>query len=532
MRGARAGALIVLAAAVVAAGALLPRLGAVPVWSKDEARPGLVARDAVERGYWLVPHLGDRLYPDKPPLFPWVVALAARGHVTEWALRLPSVLAAAVTVGAATAVGMRVAGGAGGLVAGAFLLSTFTFYQWGRTGRGEALLVCWMTLGLWSLHRWLDEGRRRDAVLLGLWTGLGLLTKGPIALLPLGAAVASAAAVGATSRRIRDTGVALVVAAIVVAAWLVATLRDMPFAEYAGALNAAFNEEIVQRPARAPLYALGVVSAGLMPWTLAMPGALVVVARAWRRAWRPLLPAVVTCLLLVFVFTVVVPAREVYFLPLYPVLAVILAWAWSECPPRGRPWVLGPVLAGAAVLAVAGAVLVVRPVTVVLQGWPMVIDRGVAAALAIEAAAVVALVPLVGLVRRPLAAALVVAAGALAVVATVELGIQGPAESRAYPTRAAAARFAAHVPAGADVVIVDRRLETALGFYWPRPPLLAPSLPMVIGLTALPRTYALLTLDELLSVVVHYDADAEPVYAEDVDRILYVLAVVTPPHPR
>src|SRR5581483_11699099 len=157
------------------------------------------------------------------------------------------------------------------------------------------------------------------------------------------------------------------------------------------------------------------------------------------------------------------------------------------------------------------------------------VGGGVGIALALQGAAVIGLAWRAGPARRPRAAALVAAAGALAVIATVEIGVQGPAEARAYPTRAATARFAARVPPGAELVVVDHRLSTAFAYYWPRPPRLAASLTGVLRLAAAPRTYALLTLDDLLSLAVHYGADAEPVYAEDVDRMLYVLAVVTPP---
>ncbi|MGH7335845.1 MAG: ArnT family glycosyltransferase, partial [Candidatus Rokuibacteriota bacterium] len=83
--------LIPLAVFVVVGLLLLPDLGGQNVWSKDEARDGLVARDMVERGSWLIPHIGGRVYPFKPPLFHWLVALTSPGGVTEWSLRLPSV---------------------------------------------------------------------------------------------------------------------------------------------------------------------------------------------------------------------------------------------------------------------------------------------------------------------------------------------------------------------------------------------------------------------------------------------------------
>jgi 4-amino-4-deoxy-L-arabinose transferase-like glycosyltransferase len=66
---------VALAVFALTALALLPDLGGQYVWSKDEARPALIARDMVERGHWLIPHIGDRIDATKPPLLSWLVAL-------------------------------------------------------------------------------------------------------------------------------------------------------------------------------------------------------------------------------------------------------------------------------------------------------------------------------------------------------------------------------------------------------------------------------------------------------------------------
>jgi 4-amino-4-deoxy-L-arabinose transferase-like glycosyltransferase len=127
---------------VITALALLPDLGGQYVWSKDEARDGLVARDMVERGHRLIPHIAGRVYPYKPPLFHWLVALLSPQGVTEWSLRLPSVLAGAATVAVTYAMGARLATPAAGLVAAATLASSFAFVEWARTGRLEMRSSC------------------------------------------------------------------------------------------------------------------------------------------------------------------------------------------------------------------------------------------------------------------------------------------------------------------------------------------------------------------------------------------------------
>src|SRR5262245_48915125 len=145
-----------LAVFVVVMLLLLPDLGGQNVWSKDEARDGLVARDMLERGTWLVPHIGGRVYPYKPPLFHWLVAVVSVRGLTEWSLRLPSVLAAAATAAVTFAIGARLVAPGTGLAAVAVLVSSPAFVEWARMGRLEMLLVFWITLGSWSAMRWLE----------------------------------------------------------------------------------------------------------------------------------------------------------------------------------------------------------------------------------------------------------------------------------------------------------------------------------------------------------------------------------------
>ena len=62
--------LLLLATVLFGAG-----LGLRDPWPADEPRFALVARQMVESGKWLFPVRGGELYPDKPPVFMWAIAL-------------------------------------------------------------------------------------------------------------------------------------------------------------------------------------------------------------------------------------------------------------------------------------------------------------------------------------------------------------------------------------------------------------------------------------------------------------------------
>src|SRR5688572_10035206 len=65
--------LVVLALLLFGAG-----LGLRDPWPADEPRFALIARDMALTGEWLIPRVGGELYPDKPPLFMWIVAALFR----------------------------------------------------------------------------------------------------------------------------------------------------------------------------------------------------------------------------------------------------------------------------------------------------------------------------------------------------------------------------------------------------------------------------------------------------------------------
>lgn len=88
------GWLLLIALVVLGAG-----LGLRDPWPADEPRFALIAKEMVESGQWLFPMRGGELYPDKPPLFMWGIAI---GYVLTGSIKvaflLPSLLAGLLTI--------------------------------------------------------------------------------------------------------------------------------------------------------------------------------------------------------------------------------------------------------------------------------------------------------------------------------------------------------------------------------------------------------------------------------------------------
>ncbi len=155
-------------------------------WPADEPRFALIARDMVASGEWLFPRVGGDHYPDKPPLFFWLIAVfyAVTGSLRVSFL-LPSLFASLGTVLLIYDLGRRLWNREAGLWAALLLLFTVQFTLQARLAQIDATLCFWTTLSLYGLlrHLLLRHGWGWYA-LGGFAAGLGVITKG-VGFLPL-----------------------------------------------------------------------------------------------------------------------------------------------------------------------------------------------------------------------------------------------------------------------------------------------------------------------------------------------------------
>lgn len=146
----------------------------------DEPRFALIARDMALGGDWLFPHVGGVLYPDKPPLFFWLVATAYSVIPSiEVALFLPALVSGVLVTALVADLGRRLWDANTGLWCGAVLLALVQFPLQMKSGQIDALLCLWTTLGLYGFCRHLLLGPDwRWYGVGGLAAGLGIITKG------------------------------------------------------------------------------------------------------------------------------------------------------------------------------------------------------------------------------------------------------------------------------------------------------------------------------------------------------------------
>ncbi|MEW5773496.1 MAG: glycosyltransferase family 39 protein [Thermodesulfobacteriota bacterium] len=427
---------------LVLAAQTLPYLDTRALWFSDEVRYGNAFQNLWDRGHWLVLYLNGAPYPDKPPVYFWLLAglRAALGETSPALFLLGAAVSALLTLAATCILVRRVAGGDRdhALAAGLVLLTCFSFIGVGHYSRMDLLFAALITLAHVCLHRAWTRPRAPGWQMAG-WglAALATLTKGPFGLaFPLLAGLAFLAWRGDLRRFFRkDTALGLGFLALVLLAWVAAAWFGGEH-EY---IENIFHKQIYKRAVDAPhhgqgaWYYLGALPLAGLPWTfllLGLPWRNTVRPGFWRGLWAGrkaglggaayLWCAAATGLALLSAVSI---KLAIYLLPLYPPLAALAARAWLDLAAAPRTLVLrawgGLFLLLALGLALANPLLHNLP----KQPWPVDLPwpwlAGAAGAAALLGALLLRLAPRLS-ARGGL---LLLALGATAWLAPLALGL-------------------------------------------------------------------------------------------------------------
>lgn len=314
-------------------------------WPADEPRFALIAKDMVETGQWLFPMRGNELYPDKPPLFMWSIAIfyAITGSLYI-AFLLPSAIAGTVTVLAVFDICRRLWGSREAWWAAGILLASVQFVLQAKSAQIDASVCMWVTLGCYGLLRaTLCQAGHITWWLAGcVAMGLGIMTKGVgflplLMLLPYALVLWRQTSLQTLPKRYHwgwwATGVLTMLVTLLL--WLLPMLLAVD-----GRLDPAYNayrdnilmKQTVTRYANSwhhikPFwyFVVNVVPWAWLPLVVLLPWQW----PHWRSAWkkndaRIVMPLGFVLLVLVF-FSMSPGKRGVYILPALPMLALAMA---------------------------------------------------------------------------------------------------------------------------------------------------------------------------------------------------------------
>jgi 4-amino-4-deoxy-L-arabinose transferase-like glycosyltransferase len=268
---------------------LFAGLGAIGLVGPDEPRYVSIARAMARTGDWLTPRLWGHAWFEKPILYYW--SAAASFHlfgVSERAARLPNALAAlagALLLGWAA---QRLYGARAALLALVLFPTSIGLFAFAHAATMDMPLAmsvaAAMVAALFVLWPAKVAGRRRIwLALVGAFIGLGVLAKGPVAIILAGGSVLLWAAV---TRRWRDAirflrWESLAAFGVVALPWYVACSLANP--DFARAFLWHQNVQRFLTPVFEHVqpwwFFVPVLALGLLPWT---PLLLATVHDGWR----------------------------------------------------------------------------------------------------------------------------------------------------------------------------------------------------------------------------------------------------------
>jgi len=334
-----------------------------------DAAHGQLARNMIQSGDWIIPHLDGVAYVEKPPLPYWMIAVSYRIFgVHDWAARAPFALAAMLLCLMASLYARWAFNRQAGMYAGMVLATCAGLFLFTRVLIPDVMVTLCVCVAFWSFQRALNEDAdephpRRWAALLAVTMGVGVMLKGLIALIfPAGGALVYLALTRQlyrreTWRRLHVMSGALIVLAIAAPWHIAAMLRMPPYFEFTlhsapGQYHGFFwfyfmNEHVLRflgmryphdynTVPRLAFWLLNLL--WLFPWSLYLPAIFKLGYEPVDRASRTRLLALcwIGFLLLFFTFST---TQEYYSMPIYPALALLLSGPLAAAGAEQSGWI-------------------------------------------------------------------------------------------------------------------------------------------------------------------------------------------------
>lgn len=169
----------------------LINLGDKGLWSAQEARNALAARDMINGSLenWIMPEIALERSTQKPVFFYWLVSVSCvvGGSVSEFCVRFPAAVSGLLCAVYLFFVGKRLMSTKIGLLAAIVMATCGKFISLSRTSRIDIFLALCMTVILCEFLFFHFDKKRFHLLVAYFFAALAVLSKGPVGIvLPFG----------------------------------------------------------------------------------------------------------------------------------------------------------------------------------------------------------------------------------------------------------------------------------------------------------------------------------------------------------
>ncbi|MBD3314740.1 MAG: phospholipid carrier-dependent glycosyltransferase, partial [Chitinivibrionales bacterium] len=165
----------------------LPFLGSVHLFDWDEVNFAEAAREMITTGNYLRVQIEYEPFWEKPPLFFWLQALSMKvWGVNEFGARFVNAICGIVTMLIVYGIGLRLRDRLLGLFWALAFAGTLLPHLFFKSGIIDPVFNLFIFLGICrvaAMTAGTAKNRQRAAAIAGLFVGLAVLTKGPVAFL-------------------------------------------------------------------------------------------------------------------------------------------------------------------------------------------------------------------------------------------------------------------------------------------------------------------------------------------------------------
>ena len=312
-------------------------LGQWDLWNPDEPRYAEVARELVTSGDWILLHVNQQVYGDKPPLFFWAVGLSSffLNGFSSFSVRFPSALFGTLTVLLTFFLGRKLYCSRTGFLSGFILATNVEFSYLTTRANIDTTLTFFTTAALICFFHWYGDRKRLSIYGFYVAMAFATLTKGPVGfILPLLVALVYLG-IKKEWKSIRKmklfTGLLLLLG-IVLCWYLPAVLKGgRDYLHYT-----IFRQTIARYSegwshARSFAYYFYIFPTDFLPWTLFLPAGFMHLCTGLGNEKRKESLFLLVWFTVIFLFfTLSKGKRELYLAPLYPAASVIVGKVWFD----------------------------------------------------------------------------------------------------------------------------------------------------------------------------------------------------------